>query len=71
MAPTALFDLAEAGGTDFGPHIRRGLRWMTEVPELAGPDGTPRERMIREDLGITWRKVYRGDPKKAVRAARG
>ncbi|MGW7436393.1 hypothetical protein [Streptomyces sp. NPDC054849] len=71
MAPTALFDLAEAGGTDFGPAIRRGLRWMTEVPELAGPDGTPREPMIREDFGVTWRKVHRGDPKKAVRAARG
>ncbi|WP_374776467.1 hypothetical protein OG756_30595 [Streptomyces sp. NBC_01310] len=71
MAPTALFDLAEAGGTDFGPAIRRGLRWMTQVPELAGPAGTPREPVIREDFGVTWRKVYRGDPKKAVRAARG
>ncbi|MFJ3923373.1 hypothetical protein [Streptomyces sp. NPDC090022] len=71
MAPTALFDLAEAGGTDFGPAIRRGLRWMTEVPEICGPDGTPRESMIREDYGVTWRKVYRGDPVKAVRAARG
>ncbi len=71
MAPTALFDLAEAGGTDFATEIRRGLRWMTEVPELAGPDGTPREPMIREELGVTWRKVYRGDPRKAVRAARG
>ncbi|MFC9587469.1 hypothetical protein ACFVJ8_32230 [Streptomyces yangpuensis] len=71
MAPTALSDLAEAGGTDFGAAVRRGLRWMTEVPELVGPAGTPREPMIREDLGVTWRKVYRGDPKKAVRAARG
>lgn len=44
---------------------------MTAVPELAGPTGTPREPMIREELGVTWRKVYRGDPKKAVRAARG
>ncbi|MFB7170172.1 hypothetical protein ACFCYM_04960 [Streptomyces sp. NPDC056254] len=71
MAPTALFDLAEAGGTDHGAAIRRGLRWMTAVPELAGPAGTPREPMIREDLGVTWRKVHRGDPKKAVRAVRG
>ncbi|WP_329376804.1 hypothetical protein OG625_04775 [Streptomyces sp. NBC_01351] len=71
MAPTALFDLAEAGGTDFGTEICRGLRWMTEVPEIAGPTGTPREPMIREELGVTWRKVHRGDPKKAVRAARG
>ncbi|MFF2569946.1 hypothetical protein [Streptomyces sp. NPDC058084] len=69
MAPTALLDLAEAGGTDFGEPIRRGLRWMTEVPELSGTGAT--EPMILDDLGVTWRKVYRGDPKKAVRAARG
>ncbi|MEW2416596.1 hypothetical protein AB0953_23120 [Streptomyces sp. NPDC046866] len=71
MAPTALFDLAEAGGTDFGAAIRCGLAWMVQVPELQGPDGAPREPMIREDYGVTWRKVYRGDPAKAVRAARG
>ncbi|MEW2114221.1 hypothetical protein AB0945_03330 [Streptomyces sp. NPDC005474] len=68
MAPTALFDLADAGGTDFGAAIRKGLRWMTDVPELAGGHEEP---MILDDLGVTWRKVYRGDPKKAVRAARG
>ncbi|MFD8410232.1 hypothetical protein ACFV2Q_00425 [Streptomyces sp. NPDC059650] len=71
MAPTALFDLADAGGTDFGAAVRRGLGWMTAVPEIRGPDGTPREPMIREEFGVTWRKVYRGDPAKAVRAARG
>ncbi|GGZ55210.1 hypothetical protein [Streptomyces subrutilus] len=71
MAPTALFDLADAGGTDFGAEIRRGLGWMARVPEIAGPAGTPREPMVLDDLGVTWRKVYRGDPKKAVRAARG
>ncbi|MBT2468174.1 hypothetical protein J7E97_09845 [Streptomyces sp. ISL-66] len=71
MAPTALFDLADAGGTDFGAEIRRGLRWMTDVPEISGPDGTPREPLILEEYGVTWRKVYRGDPAKAVRAARG
>ncbi|MFC1419614.1 hypothetical protein [Streptacidiphilus cavernicola] len=74
MAPTALFDLAEAGGTDadggdFGPAIRRGLRWMTEVPELAAAGAA--EPMVLDELGVTWRKVYRGDPRKAVRAARG
>ncbi|MFI6656401.1 hypothetical protein ACIBL8_12920 [Streptomyces sp. NPDC050523] len=69
MAPTALFDLADAGGTDFGAAIRKGLRWMTDVPELAGSEH--REPMILDELGATWRKVYRGDPKKAVRAARG
>jgi hypothetical protein len=70
MAPTALFDLADAGGTDFGASVRKGLRWMTDVPELAErPEN--REPLILDDLGVTWRKVYRGDPKKAVRAARG
>jgi hypothetical protein len=70
MAPTALFDLADAGGTDFGASIRKGLSWMTEVPELAAAPGGP-EPMILDELGVTWRKVHRGDPKKAVRAARG
>jgi hypothetical protein len=42
---------------------------MTDVPELAGSQH--REPMILDELGATWRKVYRGDPKKAVRAARG
>lgn len=67
MAPTALFDLTDAGGGDFGPSIRKGLRWMAEVPEL----GAGHEPLILDELGATWRKVYRGDPKKAVRAARG
>ncbi|WP_369230538.1 hypothetical protein AB5J56_05305 [Streptomyces sp. R21] len=67
MAPTALFDLTDAGGSDFGAAIRKGLRWMTDVPELAGHQ----EPLILDELGVTWRKVYRGDPKKAVRAARG
>ncbi|MEV3909985.1 MULTISPECIES: hypothetical protein [Streptomyces] len=67
MAPTALFDLTDAGGSDFGPAIRKGLGWMTDVPELAGHP----EPLILDELGVTWRKVYRGDPKKAVRAARG
>lgn len=70
MAPTALFDVTEAGGSDFGPAIRRGLRWMTDVAEFeAVPEKA--EPMILDELGVTWRKVFRGDPKKAVRAARG
>ena len=67
MAPTALFDLTDAGGSDFGASIRKGLRWMADVPEL----GAGHEPLILDELGATWRKVYRGDPKKAVRAARG
>ncbi|MEV6006822.1 hypothetical protein AB0M29_08435 [Streptomyces sp. NPDC051976] len=76
MAPTALFDVMEAGGGDYHRAIRDGLRWMADTPELAarpgraGPpgDGAP---LIQDASGVTWRKVYRGDPKKAVRAARG
>ncbi|MFG3200939.1 hypothetical protein [Streptomyces sp. NPDC048192] len=70
MAPTALFDLADAGGADFGAAIRKGLRWMTDVPELAERP-QHREPLILDALGVTWRKVHRGDPRKAVRAARG
>ncbi|MGP2439530.1 hypothetical protein [Streptomyces sp. JW3] len=70
MAPTALFDLTEAGGGDFGAAVREGLRWMTDVPELAGHPAAA-EPLIHDELGVTWRKVYRGDPRKAVRAVRG
>ncbi len=64
MAPMALLDLAEAGGDDFAEPIRRGLLWM-EGPAELGPDA---ESMIHDDEGVTWRKVYRGDPRKVVRA---
>ncbi len=70
MAPTALFDLTDAGGSDFGASVRKGLRWMTDVPELA-EHPEKQESLILDELGATWRKVFRGDPKKAVRAARG
>jgi hypothetical protein len=69
MAPTALFDLADAGGTDFRAAIRRGLSWMAGPAELSA--ASVEEPVIQDALGVTWRKVYRGDPKKAVRAARG
>jgi hypothetical protein len=73
MAPTALFDVTEAGGGDYSRPIRDGLRWMADTPELAGRvgAGSAEAPMIRDELGVTWRKVHRGDPKKAVRAARG
>jgi hypothetical protein len=63
MAPMALFDLAEASGLDFSEPIRRGLRWIAGPAEL-GDDG---EDMVYDDEGVTWRKVYRGDPRKVVR----
>ena len=69
MAPTALFDLTDAGGSDFGAAVRRGLSWMAEPPELAAAGR--QESLILDEAGVTWRKVHRGDPAKAVRAARG
>jgi len=69
MAPTALFDLTDAGGSDFGAAVRRGLSWMAEPPELAAAGR--QEPLILDEAGVTWRKVHRGDPAKAVRAARG
>ena len=60
MAPMALLDLAEAGGTEHTGAICRGLRW------LAGPAETSEELMLDEPP-ITWRKVARGDARKLVR----
>ena len=51
---------------------RRRLR-RADPPGTALDDGPPElgagrgEPMILDDAGVTWRKVYRGDPKKAVR----
>jgi hypothetical protein len=63
MAPMALLDLAEAAGDDFCEPILRGLRWIAGPSEL-GEGGEP---MIHDEEGVTWRKVFRGDPKKVVR----
>jgi len=67
MAPMALLDLDEAGGSSRMAEVARGLHWMTRPTEL-GDDGPP---LILDRAGLTWRKVYRGDPKKLVRAAHG
>jgi hypothetical protein len=67
MGPMALFDLAEAegrvGAGDYGRAIRRGLNWINGPAEL----GTGGEPMVHDEQGVTWRKVYRGDPRKMVR----
>ena len=60
MAPMALLDLADAGGTEHTGAICRGLRW------LAGPAETS-EELILDEPPITWRKVARGDARKLVR----
>jgi hypothetical protein len=63
MAPMALFDLADAGGPRHDEEIVHGLRWMTNPAETTEP-------LILDDLGVTWRKTSRNDPKKAVRGVR-
>lgn len=66
MAPMALLDLAEAGGArdyDVVAAIARGLRWMTARPETAAA-------LLPGEPAVTWRKVARGDPRKAVRGVR-
>jgi hypothetical protein len=63
MAPMALLDLTDVGGSDYSEAIRLGLRWIPAPAEL-GDRGEP---MIHDNEGVTWRKVHRGDPKKVVR----
>ncbi|MFF5084510.1 hypothetical protein ACFY36_46345 [Actinoplanes sp. NPDC000266] len=67
MGPMALLDLAEAAGgiTDFDEPIRKGLLWLLGPAEL----GDAENPMLLDDEGLTVRKVFRGDPRKIVRAA--
>jgi hypothetical protein len=63
MAPMALLDLADAGGTCRLPAITHGLQWLASPPETD-------EDLITSGPPITWRKVARRDPRKAVRGLR-
>jgi hypothetical protein len=63
MAPMALLDLADAGGQCHLGNICRGLRWLDGPPETG-------ESLVLDDPPVTWRKVARGDPGKAVRGLR-
>jgi hypothetical protein len=63
MAPMALLDLADAGGPHHLEAICRGVRWLSGPPET-------REPLVLDDPAITWRKVARADPRKAVRGLR-
>jgi hypothetical protein len=67
MAPMALLDLAEAGGTRHDAAIRAGLHWLTAPEELAAGTGGS---LIDDDLALVWRKVARNDPRKLVRGLR-
>jgi hypothetical protein len=63
MAPMALFDLAEAGGTDHSGAISAGLSWLADHPEVSAP-------LLDAPSGAIWRKVGRREPRKAVRKIR-
>jgi hypothetical protein len=63
MAPMALLDLAESSCGVPADAVGRGLAW------LARRDNA--EPMVLDDAGLVWRKVYRGDPRKLVRAVNG
>lgn len=60
MAPMALLDLQEAGGTDYRAALAKGLRWIDERPETKEP-------MVSVADGVIWRKVGRFEPPKFVR----
>lgn len=63
MAPMTMMDLADAGGNDHFDAVCRGLQWL-KAPLEAG------EPLVPPDCSITWRKVARADPRKAVRGLR-
>lgn len=63
MAPMALFDLADAGGTDYIAAIASGLAWLDSHPESSAS-------LIDADTGVVWRKIGRREPRKLVRTVR-
>jgi hypothetical protein len=63
MAPMALLDLADAGGTSHIDAICRGLSWLAGRPETDAD-------LVLDEPPITWRKVGRGDKRKLVRGLR-
>jgi hypothetical protein len=77
MGPMALLDLADAGGDGHLDAIRHGLRWMAGPPEGQSASARPASarpastvELVLDDPPITWRKVARADPRKAVRGLR-
>lgn len=61
MAPMALLDLREAGGTDHLDALVKGLAWLDHHPEMEAP-------LISQSHGVIWRKAARREPMKAARA---
>lgn len=61
MAPMALLDLREAGGTDHMKSLVLGVAWLDRNNEAG-------QSMVSEEDAVIWRKVARREPKKLVRA---
>lgn len=60
MAPMALFELAEAGGSDHRDSIMLGTTWLASHPETV-------DEMVSRRWSLIWRKVGRYEPAKAAR----
>ncbi|MFC4784717.1 hypothetical protein ACT8ZV_09595 [Nocardioides sp. MAHUQ-72] len=60
MAPMALLDLWEAGGSDHRAEVASGLAWLDHHPEVV-------EELVSDRFGLVWRKVGRREPPKAAR----
>lgn len=60
MAPMALFDLHDAGGTDHRAAVVRGLGWIYSRPESS-------VSIVSHEDGMIWRKIGRNEPPKLVR----
>ena len=63
MGPMALLELREAGGPSFDEAVQRGLRWLTNPPEIE-------RSLIDDERFVIWRKIARAEPRKATRAIR-
>ncbi|WP_315925079.1 hypothetical protein [Mesorhizobium sp. SP-1A] len=61
MAPMALLDLREAGGTDHMDSVLRGVSWLDKHPETSDP-------LVSEKEHVIWRKAGRREPRKMVRS---
>jgi hypothetical protein len=61
MAPMALFALERYCGKAFPEAIEKSLNWLIKSPEISGS-------LIDDRRNIIWRKVFRREPRKLVRA---